>query len=77
VVVAVGLFHRREEKVARSIDYFSDHLMDDYIAAIHNMVLEYEASGLDETHWLGGKKRWGGSWRRSLGNRRRNILSDP
>jgi len=41
------------------LDYFSDHLMDDYIAAIHNMVLEYEASGLEETHWLGEKKRWG------------------
>ena len=42
-----------------SIDYFSDHLMGDYIEAIHSMVLEYEASGLGETHWIGEKKRWG------------------
>lgn len=41
------------------IDHFTDHLMDDYIAAIHSMVLEYEASGLGERHWLGEKRRWG------------------
>ncbi|NOY72778.1 MAG: lipase family protein [Gammaproteobacteria bacterium] len=42
------------------IDYFSDHLMDDYIKAIHNMVLEYEASDCDdESHWLSEKSRWG------------------
>ena len=42
-----------------SIDYFSDHLMDDYIKNIHDMVVEYEASGLDEPHWLREKSRWG------------------
>ncbi len=41
------------------IDHFSDHLMDDYIEAIHNMVLECEASELAEDHWLREKLRWG------------------
>jgi len=50
-----------------SIDYFSDHLMGDYIEAIHNMVLEYEASGLGESHWIGEKKRWGRKLAKKLG----------
>ncbi len=50
-----------------SIDYFSDHLMSDYIEAIHNMVLEYEASGLGEAHWIGEKKRWGRKLVKKLG----------
>jgi triacylglycerol lipase len=41
------------------IDHFSDHLMDYYIESIHNMVLEYEASGLAEDQWIREKKRWG------------------
>jgi triacylglycerol lipase len=41
------------------IDHFSDHLMDDYIESIHNMVHESESSGLAEQDWIREKLRWG------------------
>jgi triacylglycerol lipase len=47
-----GLRHLR-------IDPISDHQMACYIESIHRMVLEYEASGLEEGHWIREKKRLG------------------
>ncbi len=41
------------------IDPFFDHQMGCYIESIHRMVLEYEASGLEEAHWIREKKRNG------------------
>jgi triacylglycerol lipase len=41
------------------IDPISDHQMTCYIESIHRMVLEYEASGLEEDRWIRAKKRWG------------------